>query len=488
MLPGERLEKRGMEMKRVAIVGGGITGLAAAFVLHRARQEGKPVDYFLIEKEQRVGGKILTEEIDGFVIEGGPDCFVSEKPGVFNLSRMAGIEDRIMGSSDAARRTFVLSGGRLLELPEGLMSLVPTKIIPFALSPLISWPGKIRMAMDFFIPPKKDDSDETLASFVRRRLGQEALDKIAEPLIGGVHASDPEKMSLKATFPRFLQMEKEYGSLIRAMLAAKKRAEAYARKNPPAPGAKKKTFFMTFIKGMGELPEAVYAKLDRERVVLGQTVTGLLVREEGGKKVYTLAWGEGQKGDFDAVILALPADEAAVLMEKVDRQIAENLAAIPMASSATISLAWRKEDLPVKLESYGFVVPLVEKRRIMATTFSSCKWAHRTPGKDFVLLRAFVGGARNQHLVELGDKELLQLVREELADILGITKEPYLYRIYRWPRGMPQYVLGHLERLGRVEERLRDFPGLYIVGGSYRGVGIPDCINAGITAAEKALV
>lgn len=474
-------------MKRVAIVGGGITGLAAAFVLHRARQEGKPVDYLLIEKEQRVGGKILTEEIDGFVIEGGPDCFVSEKPGVFNLSGMVGIEDRIMGSSDAARRTFVLSGGRLLELPEGLMSLVPTKIIPFALSPLISWPGKFRMAMDLFIPPKKDDSDETLASFVRRRLGQEALDKIAEPLIGGVHASDPEKMSLKATFPRFLQMEKEYGSLIRAMLAAKKKAEAYARKNPPAPGAKKKTFFMTFIKGMGELTEAVYAKLDRERVVLGQAVTELLVREEGGKKVYTLTWGEGQKGDFDAVILALPADEAAVLMAKVDRQIAENLAAIPMASSATISLAWRKEDLPVKLESYGFVIPLVEKRRIMATTFSSCKWAHRTPGEDFVLLRAFVGGARNQHLVELDDKELLQLVREELADILGVTKEPYLYRIYRWPRGMPQYVLGHLERLARVEERLRDFPGLYIVGGSYRGVGIPDCINAGMTAAEKAL-
>lgn len=467
-------------MKQAVIIGGGITGLAAAYTLAKKGQ-GR-VDYLLLEKETHLGGKIATDKIDGFVIEGGPDCFLSEKPQVAQLSAELGIEEQLLPSHEASKGTYVFSGGRLHKLPEGLMLMVPTKIVPFALSSLISWPGKIRMGMDLFIPPRQSDEDESLASFVTRRLGREALDKIAEPLIGGIHAGDPEKMSLKASFPRFLEMEKKYGSLIKAMLAARRhRAPVQYLAN----GKIEKTYFMSFKEGMGQLVEAVVRELDPAKIRLGQEVHKV-TRRPDGKYLVEIA---GQPGIVaDAVILATPANIAAELTAELDGEVSSLLKSIPFVSSATVSLAYRKNEVKQDLNSFGFVIPRVEGRRIMAATYSSTKWhGHRTPGEDYVLIRAFVGGPASQELVLLDDEQMLKMVKAELREIMGLTAEPVLTRVFRWIKGMPQYVLGHLERMKALEEKTGSYPGLEIVGGSYRGVGIGNCISEGWGAAERVL-
>ncbi|MHB1418258.1 MAG: protoporphyrinogen oxidase [Bacillota bacterium] len=469
-------------MKRIVIVGGGITGLAAAYAIQKASRE-QEVEYLLFERDNRLGGKILTEEVEGFVIEGGPDCFLTEKPQVAQLCRDMGIEDRLLGTYEENKGTFVLSNGQLHRLPEGLMLMVPTKILPFALSRLISWPGKLRMALDWFIPPKKSETDESLGSFVRRRLGAEALDKIAEPLIGGVHAGDPEAMSLKASFPRFLDMEKKYGSLIRAMLAARKKIPRPAS----ATGRPQRTYFTSFIDGMGELVTALGARLDSQRVIAGEEVTGIVEGHgSNGEAIYTVHVKGREPVTAQAVIVAVPANDAAMLLDQIEPATAEKLAGISLASSATVTLVYRRDELPAFPKSFGFVIPASEKRKIMAVTFTSLKW-NRDKDERYLLIRVFVGGAKNQKLAELQEKEIIELVQKELKAILGITASPHLARVYRWHKGMPQYTLGHLERVQTIEEGLTRHPGLYIAGGSYRGIGTPDCINSGTAAAEKAL-
>lgn len=469
-----------LRMKKVIIIGGGITGLSAAYRLQKAAESGEQVDYLLIEKDNRLGGKILSEKIDGFTVEGGPDCFLSEKPWVAQLAQELGIEDRVIGSNEASKRTYVYANRRLHKLPDGLMGLVPTKLVPFALSPLISWPGKIRMAFDLLIPKKTTDEDETLGSFVTRRLGKEALDKIAEPLIGGIHAGDPDQMSLKASFPRFIQMEQKHGSLLKAMLAARKNAP---KPKPPEPGKAPKTFFMTFVDGMGELTQKLASRLDSSKIMMGKTVTG--INKSGEKYMVSV---EGMDSlEADAVILTAPAHQAAQIVKELDQIMSENLAGIPQATSATVNLAFKRSDVKETLEAFGFIVPISEKRKVKAGTYSSTKWNHRTPSDDYVLIRAFVGGARNQELVYQDDEALLKMVLDELQDIIGLQAQPVMHKIYRWLQGMPQYTVGHLERVDQIEARQAANPGLYVVGGCYRGVGVPDCVNVGTQAAEKAL-
>ena len=468
-------------MKKVVVIGGGITGLSAAYALQQAKDSGEQVDYLLIEKDERLGGKIWTEKIDGYTIEGGPDCFLSEKPWVSQMAQKLQIQDRIMGSNESSKTTYVYADGRLNQLPDGLMGLVPTKIIPFALSPLISWPGKIRMALDLIIPPKKTGEDETLGSFVTRRLGKEALDKIAEPLIGGIHAGDPEQMSLNASFPRFIQMEQNYGSLIKAMLIARKNAP---KPQAAKPGTVKKTFFMTFIGGMGELTEAIISILDKGKILTGKTVTRLEKKPDGEYLVHV----EGMEPiEADAVIITAPANEAAAIVSSMDKTMAENLAQIPQATSATVNLAFKRSDIHKPIDAFGFIVPIAEKRKIKATTYSSTKWNYRTPGDDYVLMRSFVGGATNQELVFQDDQEMLEMVLGELRDIIGLTARPVMHRIYRWIKGMPQYTVGHLKRVETIENRAAANPGIYVVGGSYKGVGVGDCINVGAQAAQQAV-
>lgn len=474
-------------MKKVVVIGGGITGLAAAYtVQEKAKEAGAEIDYLLVERDNRLGGKILTETVDGFTVEAGPDSFLAEKPYVHQWAARLGIEDRLMCSNEASKRTYVMAGGKLHELPEGLMGLVPTKIVPFALSPLITWPGKFRMAMDLILPKKQNDDDETLGSFVRRRLGQEALDKIAEPLIGGIHAGDPEKMSLKATFPRFLEMEKNHGSLLGAMLAARRKMPATPPK--PTPGKPKKTFFMTFKGGMTDLSDALAALLDAKKILIGKEVTGIeRITGPEGRNKYVVHIAGLEPVEADAVIITAPSHDAAEILKKVDATITEKLAEIPHATSATVSLAYRRADLKKPIEAFGLVCPISEKRKIKAVTYSSTKWNHRTPGDEYVLLRAFVGGAKNQELVMLSDDEMIKMVRQELKEIMELDAEPVIAKVYRWIKGMPQYVIGHLERVTTIEERSAKISGLYIAGGSYRAVGLGDCADAGAKAAVNAV-
>lgn len=473
-------------MKKVVVIGGGVSGIGAALALQERIEQGAKVDYVLIEKSDYLGGKVVSVEVDGFLIEGGPDCFIAEKPWVGKMAEKLGIEDRLLPSSEASKGTFVFSGKRLQSLPEGMMLMMPTKIVPFALSRLISWPGKFRMALDLIIPRKKDDSDESLGDFVRRRLGQEALDKIAEPLIGGIHAGNPETMSLKASFPRFLQMEQKYGSLIRGMMAGKKAASNAPK--PKLPNGQARTQFMTFKKGMGEVVGEMLKRVPKNKILMGKTVTSIKENKVSENlSRYTVKVQGMEPIEADAVVIATPANIAGQLTKEFDKALAEKLASIPFASTATVSLGFRKRDVPVSLASYGFVIPAQEGRKIMAVTYSSSKWNERTPDDDHVLIRAFVGGAKNSELVQLSDKKMLKMVKDEVNEIMGIEAEPVVERIFRWEKGMPQYIMGHLERVAEIDQRTAQHPGLYLVGGSYRGVGVGDCMNQGAEAANKAI-
>lgn len=477
-------------MKKVAIIGGGITGLSAALTIENARKEGADVDYIVLEKSLRLGGKIRTERTkDGFVVEGGPDCFVSTKPWVFKLCRKLDCEDNLIGSNDALKKTYILVKNKMREMPDGIMIMVPTKIMPFLTTDLFSWPGKIRMAMDWLIPKKKEAGDETLASFVDRRLGREALDRIAEPLVAGIHAGDPETMSLAATFPNLLDMEQKYGSLIRGMLAAMKARQGSAAHGAGAakPKGPERTFFMSFKRGMLDLIDEVLSALDKEKIMLEAAVDRVVETEQDGMVKYSLHLESGATIDVDAAIITSPSSVTADIVDELDGSLAGALRGIPMVSSATVSLAFRRKDVKHDFKGFGFIVPMAEGRKIMACTWSSSKWGGRVPDDEHVLVRAFVGGARNQHLAAIPDDEMLAMVKSELKDLMGIDAGPVDTWIFRWPGGMPQYTIGHLDRVAKIDQLVAKHPGLYVAGGSYRGVGVPDCINSGAKAAESAM-
>ncbi|MBI4734157.1 MAG: protoporphyrinogen oxidase, partial [Rubrobacteridae bacterium] len=424
-------------------------------------------------------------------------------PWVFELAEKLGCEDRLIGSNDHDKKTFVLVKGKLCELPDGIMMMVPTKVKPFITTNLFSWAGKARMAMDLFIAKKKDPGDESLASFVNRRLGKEALDRIAEPLVAGIHAGDPETMSLAATFPNFLDMEQKYGSLIKGMLAGMKhRPKGQVAQGPLGTQVKttaddektksaskaKRTFFMSFKGGMNDLIDALRESLDKDKIVFNTVISSVKeVSEPDGGIVYELHKSDGEIVEADGVIIAMPASDTANILQDIDKPLAKVLRDIPMVSSATVTMAFRKKDLKNDLKGFGFVVPHVENRKIMATTWSSTKWSYRTPDADHVIIRAFVGGAKAQHLAGMEDEEMKNAVRSELKSILGIDAEPVSTWIFHWDKGMPQYTMGHLDRIKEINERVAAYPGLFACGGSYNGVGVPDCINSGNKAAGSVL-
>ncbi len=465
-------------MKRILIVGGGIAGLAAAyFVLGKAKKIGELIHLQLLDEKDRVGGCILTEKVNGFVIEGGPDCFLYEKPWALTLCEKLGLGDRILNTNEN-RRVFILSNEKLHELPEGFMLMVPTSFTPFIKSSLISWPGKIRMAMDLFIPKKKSDEEESLADFVRRRLGEEALEKIAEPLVAGIHAGTPETMGLSSTFPRFIQMEKEYGSLIRGMLARRKMARKWENRGGP-----KRTMFLTLKDGLGEWIDCLREKIGEDRIGLKKKVVGLRRTEKGG---YDIQLSDGISLETDSIILATPSFITARIVEEIDPKLSEILLTIPYVSSATVSLAYHRSQINHPLDAFGFIIPRLEKRRIMASTWTSVKFDYRAP-EDHVLLRVFVGGANNEELVSLGDQEMLRMIQEELKDIMDVEGDPILTRIYRWEKSMPQYLVGHLEKVARIEERTNLQPGLFLTGCAYKGIGISDSVHDAEIVAEKVV-
>ncbi|MFQ5857548.1 MAG: protoporphyrinogen oxidase [Anaerolineae bacterium] len=478
-------------MNKAIIVGGGIAGLATTYYLHnKAAEAGTPVDCTLIESEPRFGGKIATTRRDGFVIEGGPDSFITQKPWALELARELGLSDRLLGTNDERRKVYVLSNGRLVELPDGVMLVVPTKITPFVTSSLISWPGKLRMGLDLVIPRRHDDGDESLADFIRRRLGQEALDKIAEPLMAGIHVADPEHLSLQATFPRLIDLERKYGSLIRGMLAARRVRPRDGTgkgeiRNPKSEIRNPKSMFVSLRGGLAELVSALVDHLNQHvRLLAGRRVERVDFRPNG-PSAYGVKLSDGTTLQADAVVLATPAFVAANLVATFNPQLAAGLRQIRYVSTATISLGFCRSDFGHPLDGFGFVIPSSESRKIAACTWTSAKFDHRAPD-DHVLLRTFVGGAHDEHLVDLDDDTMIQMVQDELADIMGVTAEPTVIEIFRWEKGNPQYDVGHLERVEALEAMCE--PGLFLAGSAYHGVGLPDCVRGGKQVAEQAVV
>ncbi len=468
--------------RKIAIIGGGITGLAAAYELTlKAKKNNTELEIELFEKDANLGGKIITKKEDPYLIEGGPDCFIIEKPWALQLIKELGLEDELLNTSSQASGTFVYDNQALHRLPEGVMMMVPTKPLPFLKSKLISWPGKIRMACDILVPKRKESGDETLASFVKRRLGKEALDKMAEPLIGGIHAGNPENMSLLSTFPRFLEMEQDGGSLIIGMFKRQKKM-VEMMKNRPAPSGPKKTFFISMNDGLGRLVNKLEEVIGNNSFRTEREISQI---RPAGEKGWLIEDKTGKTTSADAVIITTETYSAANMLRLELPRLADLLDEIPYVSSATVSLAFPRKDIPHPLDAYGFIVPKIANRRIMAVTWSSIKWDHRAP-EEMVLLRAFVGGAHRQELVDQGDQEMLTMVREELNTIMNISSPPQKSWIYRWPQGMPQYIMGHLEHLAAIDKITASHKGLYLAGAGYRGIGIPDCINQGRQAAVKA--
>jgi len=468
-------------MRKLVIAGGGIAGLAAAY---RLTQTAPDLAITLIEGDRRLGGKIVTDRVDGFVIEGGPDTFLSLKPRGLGLCRELGLEARLHGTNEKIRRTYVMRGGKLYELPEGLTGLIPSRFGPMVKTGLISPLGKLRMGLDYLIPPRSthpaergaSDGDEPLAAFVERRLGRELYDRLIEPLMSGIYAGDGEQLSLAATFPQLRQTELEHGGLIKGMLAAKNKAPA------PKPGAKKWAAFLTPTTGLAEIVESLEQRLGGVDVRLGSRVT----RVESASPGYVVRLENGESLTADSIIFATPSFITADLIADLDSQLSVALRGIPYVSTATVSVAHPLADIPRPLNGYGYIIPRTENRPILACTWTSTKFPHRAP-EGFGLIRAFVGRAGQESALDSADDDLLKLVRDELRHTLGITTPPILHRVFRWPKAMPQYTLGHLDRLAAIDKHLATHPGLFVAGNAYRGIGIPDCIASGEAAAEAVL-
>jgi len=460
-----------------AIVGGGIAGLATAFYLERrAAEQGLPApEYTLIEADDRLGGKLLTRRIDGFVMEGGPDSFIAQKPWGMKLCRDLGIADSLIPCTEANQKIYLLRNGRLVAFPKGLRLGVPTEFLPFVKSSLFGLPGKLRMAMDLFIPKRKSEEDESVGAFMARRLGREASASIAGPMMAGIYVADPARMSIQSTFPMFVDMERKYGSLIRAMLKAK---QAARKRGTPPPA-----MFVSPRAGMEAVVEALVPKLS------GELRTGVrLERIDRSEVGFDLACTEGETVSAERLVLAVPAFVSADLLEPLNAELAERLRAIRYVATALVVMAFDEASFKtsVPYDGFGFVAPRTEKTGIVACTWASMKFAHRAPGGASVI-RVFVGGDGREETAFLPDDELLARVRGELSTIMGLEAEPLHCHIHRWPRANPQYDVGHLERMDALDKLVETIPGLHLAGSAYRGIGVPDCVHSGMQVAERLI-
>lgn len=461
-------------MKRIAIIGGGISGLSAAYYLEKARASGADLQYTLFESGQRLGGCLSSDLVEGCLVEAGPDSFLTEKPWALTLCQELGIDDQLIGSNDSHRKTYIVVHNRLIVMPDGLMFMVPTRLVPTALSPLFSLSTKIRMAQELLHPPRPMRDDETVAQLVERHFGTEVVDRLADPLLSGVYGGDAGKLSARAVLPRFVEMEEKYGSLSRAMLAAHKKMAEVRKSQPPRP------LFTSLRDGMQQMVDAIIARLNPESIRLRQHVLRIYP-ENGGWRLSIEMAGEEQ---YDSVILATPANVAGALLDGVDRELARNLLDITYSSSVTVTLGYYKQQLANLPPGFGFLVPRSEGRRMLACTFVHNKFPHRAP-KDKGILRCFLGGARDEAVLSLSDEEMLQTVRRELRDIVKLDGPPIFARVYRWREAMAQYEPGHIGRVAEIEKRVAELPGLALAGNAYHGIGVPDCIRSGMEAANN---
>jgi oxygen-dependent protoporphyrinogen oxidase len=462
--------------RRVAVIGGGISGLAAAFRLRELAAAARlPLEVALFERGRCLGRALSTLREGGFVMESGADSFLSAKPWALDLVRRLGLEAEMIGTRTESQRTHVVRDGRLMEIPAGFALLAPARLTPMVRSRLFSIRGKLRMAIEPLIPPRRDSADESLASFVTRRVGREVLDRVAQPLAGGIYTGNPASLSLQATMPRFVEMERRYGSLFRGLRAA-------GNGQPSESGATTQarwTPLISFRRGMRTLVDALAASLGDAVRTDAEVVE--LVRGAGGRG-WRLRLEDGSEFAADALVLAAPAPAAARLLKPHASQLAGHLSAISYSSVATVNLAYNESDCPRLPESYGFVVPIVERRKIVAATFSSRKFTQRAPGGK-ILIRTFVGGALQEEMMATDDEAKVAAVREELRALLGITATPILTWVRSWPEAMPQYIVGHLARVAEIERESRKLPGLALAGAAYRGIGVPDCVHSGEQAA-----
>jgi oxygen-dependent protoporphyrinogen oxidase len=463
---------------KVVVIGGGITGLTAGYRLHRAAHESHlPLQVTLLEARDHLGGIIATSQQDGLLIEHGPDSFITTKPAGVQLCEALELGEDLIGTTTQHRRSFIVRKGKLRPVPQGLYLMAPGSLWPFVTSSILSWRGKLRMGLDLVIPRRPASDDESLAHFVTRRLGREALERVAQPMVGGIYTADPEHLSLQATMPNFLEMERRHGSLIRALRHQQRRTE-----QQDASGARY-GLFVSFRHGMQTLVDRLAAHLPLDAVRLNTRVHGLARIPETSR--WRVQLPDQPDLDADAICLALPAPLASSLLTPIDAELAAELQ-IPYASSAIINLAFRRQDIAHALDGMGFVVPAVENRSLIACSFSSVKFAGRAPD-DQVLLRAFAGGAMQPTQYERSDAEIQDAVCRDLQDLLGVTGDPLYVHISRWPQSMAQYHLGHVHRVARIESRVSRLPGLALAGNGYHGIGIPDCIRSGNSAAQALL-
>ncbi|MCI0360674.1 MAG: protoporphyrinogen oxidase [Planctomycetaceae bacterium] len=473
--------------RRVAIIGGGISGMAAA---HRLREIDPAAEITLLEASDRLGGVLQTDRSRaGWLIERSADMFTTREPWAMNLCRRIGIADELVETDQRFRRAYVVRRGRLVPVPDGFTLMSPARLWPIVTTPLLSLRGKLRLAWEYFVAAKKDGADESLESFVVRRFGRQAFDRLVQPLIGGIYTADPAKLSVQATLPQFVEMERKYGSLIRGM----RLQQASGRRKPPnrvdpteiSSGARY-GLFLAPQSGMQRLVEALAARLPPEVVRLNARVESVRpagLTEPGSGWIVQIQ-GESFEPRFDDLILAAPGPVSSRLLTSVDPQLAELIGRVEYAGCSVAMLGIRRDQLAKPLAGFGFVVPAIERRQIIAGSLASMKFPGRAPeGK--LLLRIFIGGALQPELATLPDEDIRRIVLAELRELVGLSGEPEFFEVARWPSMMPQYHVGHLDLVRQIEERAATLPNFALCGNAYRGVGIPFCIHSGEAAAES---
>ena len=469
--------------KSVIIIGGGISGLSTAFaLLEQAATANLPLSCTILDAAPVWGGKIVTHRVGQLVMEAGPDSFLSQKPWGMELCRRLGITDQLINTNPVEKKASVLRGGQLHELPEGLVTFTPSQLGPFFRSGLLSWIDLARMGCDVLIPPRRSTEDESLASFFRRRFGRHACERVMEPLMAGIYAGDAEQMSLRATFPRFYELEQSHGSVIRGMMAARR-----ARAQAPSDGRPRHTMFVTLKHGLADLVAGLTVRIQQGGGVLKSGVQAEAVRvrsHQAGRWMYDVVCSDGTALSAEALVLATPAYVSADLVRPLSPLAAGLMETIPYASTATISLIYPAAAVGHTLQGFGFVVPRIEGRDLIAATWTSIKWPHRAP-PDEVSVRCYLGGVGREAILQQDDEALVRCVRDELASIVGLQAAPHYVDVNRWHRAMPQYTIGHLDRLAQLDDALSRFGGLLVTGAGYRGVGIPDCIRDGAETATK---
>jgi protoporphyrinogen/coproporphyrinogen III oxidase len=461
-----------------------MAGLSTAFsLLEEAQKLNQPVHCTVLEAGSNWGGKISTTRVDGLIVEGGPDSFLSIKPWALELCEKLGLSAQLINTNQGHSKTFAYSRGQLREFPQGLVSMVPTKMGPLFKSGLVSWAGILRMGGDWFIPSRSAEApEESLASFFSRRLGQEAFDRLIEPLVAGIYAGDASELSVSATFPQFVDLEIKHGGLIKGALA-----QQQARRAPQPTSGSPRSLFVTLQHGLDDLVTRLVEVLTTQGVtlLLGKAVNHVSrVSASEGNEAWRVTLTNGEEVEADGVVLATPAYVSSRILEGGYPEVAGLLSQIPYASTVTASIAFRKADVQSQLHGFGFVVPRVEQRKLIAATWSSLKWAGRA-NPDESLIRCYLGGRGRESILQEDDTHIVSIALAELQDMIGIKATPLSTHVFRWAQAMPQYVIGHRDRVKNIRQRLSACPGLYVTGAAYEGLGIPDCIRDGKETAQS---